>query len=410
MGDSVGRSLSFTVLIFWVLTQSTLAVAGRIPPKPTTPPPNPTPNPTPNPSAGFGEMEFAITPFANMEHGWHIFEPDYRAVCADSQGVVATAKLSIDAAVNGETADGKGLYQALIIRPVTQYQRRGLTSGTCELTICLDQNSDSPKSPSHCQSVVSVTDPDPDRALSFKGSVPYKAVGDKISLQTGAPGLSAWHPVFSFAAPAKAFKDFQSPLVIDMNGDDLLDLTGVDGSHVVRFDLSLEGKAYPTGWVGAADGLLAVDLNGNGIIDDGRELFGEMTGGSVMGAKTAKNGFIALARYDSNLDGTIDPRDRDFARLRVWIDRNQDGQTNPGELTSLTDAKIKSIDLTYKSTADDRGQYPRISGNEIRLTGSFTMIDGSKRKIEDVWFKQRRFSDQVTAMTNWLLQTPSTGK
>jgi hypothetical protein len=87
-------------------------------------------------------MEFAITPFANMEHGWHIFEPGYRAVCSDSQGVVATAKLSIDAAVNGETTDGRGAYQALIIRPETQYIRSGATSGQCELNICLDGNAE----------------------------------------------------------------------------------------------------------------------------------------------------------------------------------------------------------------------------------------------------------------------------
>jgi hypothetical protein len=339
-----------------------------------------------------------------MEHGWHVFEPGYRAVCVDGQGVVATAKLSIDAAVNGETTDGRGAYQALIIRPVTQYQRAGVTSGNCELTICLDQNADSPQSPANCKQVSSVTGADPERALSFKRSVPYQVSNGKVSLQSGAPGLSAWHPAFSFAAPAKAFKDFQSPLVLDMNGDGQFALTNAwDDKHVTRFDLALDGKPYPTGWVGSQDAFLAVDSNGNGLIDNGGELFGEVTGGTVMGPKTFKTGFAALARFDSNKDGVVDQRDRDFGQLRVWFDRNGNGKTDASELLTLSATKISSISLKFESLADKNGHYPMVAGNEVRLSGVFKMTDGSQRKVVDVWFKQRRFSDQETAMTQWLM-------
>ena len=400
------KSYVVTATILWLL-QSSVAFAGRIPPKP--PPPPPAPGPTP--PAAAGEMEFAITPFANMEHGWHVFEPGYRAVCTDSQGVVATAKLSIDAAINGETTDGKGAYQALIVRPVTQFQRSGLTSGTCDMTICLDQNADNPQAPANCKRVSSVTDPDPERALSFKASVPYKASRGKISLQTGAPGLSAWHPAFSFAAPGKAFKDFQSPLVLDLDGDGLFALTNPwDENHLIRFDLALDGKPYPTGWVRSPDGFLAIDTNGNGRIDDGGELFGEMTGGEVTGKKTFKNGFAALSRFDSNLDGLMDQRDRDFGRLRVWIDRNGNGHTDPGELLTMRAAQIRSIGLIYESLRAGNGEYPQVAGNEVRLAGVFTKIDGTKHKIADVWFKQRSFSDQATAMTDWLMNTHGSGK
>jgi hypothetical protein len=412
MGQLYGYKIWFVLSVSALMSiSSDPAFSARIPPKPTpTPTPTPEPNPRP-PIEATGEMEFAITPFANMEHGWHVFEPGYRAVCVDSQGVVASAKMSIDAAINGETADSRGAYQALIIRPETQYQRVGLTSGQCEMTICLDQNADDPKSPPACKPVRSIVGGDSERALSFKRSVSYKTIGDKISLQTGAPGLSAWHPAFSFAAPGKAFKDFQSPLVVDINGDGQFDLTSAwDEDRLVRFDLALDGRPYPTGWVGATDGFLAIDLNGNGRIDDGRELFGEMTAGSVGGKKTYENGFLALSRYDSNLDGLIDQRDREYGRIRIWIDSNRNGLTESGELRTLAKSKIKSISLSYKSMVEPSGNYPMVAGNEIRLMGVVRMNDGIERQIADVWFKQRRLSDHATAMTRWLMNTADIGK
>lgn len=398
-------------IVFSMITASP-AFAGRIIVKPpVTPAPTPTPTPDPipttppsDPQVEQAEMEFAITPFSNMEHGWHIFEPGYRAVCTDSSGVVATAKLSIDAAVNGETTDGRGAYQALIIRPVAQYLRRGATSGSCELSICLDQNVDQAGSAASCRDVRSVVGGDQDRALSYKNQASYKISGNKISLQSGAPGLSAWHPAFGFAAPGKSFKDYQSPLVLDMNGDGKLALSDVWGDkNPIRFDMALEGRDFPTGWVKAEDALLVIDNNKNGKIDNASELFGEYTNAGIMEPKTFKNGFNALAQFDSNKDGTVDSRDRDFARIQLWFDRNQNGRTDKGELVSLASQGLKSLNLVFKDLRDGGGNYPLVSGNEVRLTGSFTKTDGRTYQMADVWFKVRRNYDQATAMTKWLM-------
>jgi hypothetical protein len=276
-------------------------------------------------------MEFAITPFDNMEHGWHIFEPGYRAVCSDSQGVVATAKLSIDAAVNGETTDGRGAYQALIIRPETQYIRSGATSGQCELNICLDGNAEKADAPASCKQVSSVTDNDPERAWSYRGNVPYTVKDGTVSLQTGAPGLSAWHPAFSFAAPGKAFKDFQSPLVLDFSPDSKLRLIDVEKSDgAVRFDLSMDGKASPTGWIAPTSAFLALDRNRNGVIDNGSELFGEMTGAQVNQGKTYTSGFAALAKFDTNNDGSIS-----LEELKVGLERILERNISDAQSLSL---------------------------------------------------------------------------
>lgn len=404
-------------LIVYLCSTASIVYAAKIAPPPSetpvtvVPPITVVPPSTPNiPSAG--EMEFAITPFSNMEHGWHVFEPGYRAVCSDSSGVVSTAKLTIDAAINGETTDGQGAYQGLIIRPVTQYLRAGATSGTCDLTICLDQNVDKPDAAANCSAVKSIVGGDGERALSHKGTANYTVTGTKISLQSGAPGLSAWHPAFGFAAPAKAFKDYQSPLVLDLNGDGLLALTNVWDEkiaikNIVRFDMALEGRPTPTGWVQKSDAFLAVDSNKNGQIDNASELFGEYTNAEVLGPKTYKNGFLALATFDQNHDGVIDLHDKNFGTLLVWRDLNQNGKSEARELKSLGDHGIKSISISYKDLGNGTGSFPMNAGNEVRFNGSFTKNDGKTYEISDVWFKQRRNADHSTAMVRWMMASPT---
>lgn len=356
-------------------------------------------------------MEFAITPFSNMEHGWHIFEPGYRAVCADSQGVVASSVLTIDAAINGETTDGRGAYQALIIRPELNFLRSGASSGSCEMVICKDSNVSQPSARANCQDVRSVTGGDQERALSFRNQVQYQVRGETITLQTGAPGLSAWHPAFGFAAPAKAFKDYQSPLVLDMNGDGVLNLVDVwddrgDLKNLVRFDMAMDGRAYPTGWVSKSDAFLVVDRNRNGLIDNASELFGEYFRGDVLGPKTYRSGFEALATYDLNKDGRVDPRDPAFAELRLWFDRNQNGVSEKSELVSLIDSGVHGIGLAFKDMRLPNGEYALTAGNEVRLVGSFFKRDGSEHVVADVWFKLRRNADQANNMVFWMLDKP----
>jgi hypothetical protein len=385
-------------LVFSCVASSTLLRAGSDPdptPPPVQPPvPTPTPSiaPIPTPEAT-GVMEFAVTPFANMEHGWHIFEPGYRAVCEDGSGVVATAKLTVDAGINGEAIPGNGPYPALIIRPAAQYIRNGASSGSCQMNICLDANAGQPSARASCQSTASATGNDSERATSWSGQVSYQVKGGSISLQTGAPGLSAWHPVFSFALPSKAFKDFQSPLVVDLDADGALDLVDVNQSKKnVRFDIKLEGRKVRTGWVGAKDALLAVDLNKNGKVDDAGELLGEYFSGAVLGPKPFRNGFDALASFDSNADGKVSAADSRFGEILVWNDRNQDGRSQRKELRKLVEVGIESVSLavTYPMEKDGLGKkFQSVAGNEVRIRGSMRRTDGSDGLVADVWFQVR---------------------
>jgi len=161
----------------------------------------------------------------------------------------------------------------------------------------------------------------------------------------------------------------------------------------VYFDLDGDGVKVRTGWVEAVDGLLCLDLNANGRVDSGRELFGEYSGdgGKQMDGKTFPNGFLALAQYDGNMDGRINKKDEVFSKLLVWRDLDQSGTSQKRELVSISKLGVTEISLAYIMT----GSFKRpqtVMDNEIRIASTFRTKDGRIHKIADVWFKQRRGS------------------
>ena len=168
----------------------------------------------------------------------------------------------------------------------------------------------------------------------------------------------------------------KSPLIVDLDGDGI-ETVGV--SEGVYFDHDGNGFAEKSGWVGKDDGLLVRDINGNGQIDDGTELFGN---NSVLssGAKAA-NGFEALKELDSNKDGVFNSSDEVWNEIKVWKDMNQNGFVENGELLSMEEVNIKEINLSYQNE-----NIKDINENIIGQTGSFIKNDNSAGNISDIWF------------------------
>lgn len=169
-----------------------------------------------------------------------------------------------------------------------------------------------------------------------------------------------------------------SPLILDLNDSGTIDLISLANSDVY-WDIDQDGFRELLGWVDSADGMLAIDLNANGEIDDNGELFGTIS----------TDGFSILSDYDSNDDGVIDSSDAQFESLLIWQDSNENGYSSSGELSSLSDWDIVSIDLNATEVSQTN------QGHDVTHTSTYVVDDGVNpsdiRIIHDVWFEYDNF-------------------
>ncbi|WP_179958211.1 calcium-binding protein [Chitinimonas arctica] len=208
----------------------------------------------------------------------------------------------------------------------------------------------------------------------------------------------------------------RDPLVLDIDGDGV-ETVGVANS-LVLFDHDADGIKTKTGWTRADDGFLVLDRNGNGTIDDGRELFGDATplnGNGSMDTQggIAANGFAALAKEDSNNDGKIDAADARWGRLRMWQDANQDGISQANELKTLAALNITAVNL-----ANTEVNNTLADGNQIHRTGTFvrggtvqtaaTLGDAANLNFSEDTF-HREFSDTLPIPTEFASLPELTG-
>eukprot|EP01031_Cornospumella_fuschlensis_P025279 gene25279-30527_t len=179
-----------------------------------------------------------------------------------------------------------------------------------------------------------------------------------------------------------------TPLVLDLNGDGVQTTSLNEGT---QFDLLNTGKKINVGWVSKQDGLLAMDLNGDGSINSGAELFGDHT--VLADGTLASNGWVALSAQDSNHDGKIDAQDANFDKLRVWVDANGDGVTDAGELHTLADEHIASINLNHDNSSVQQ------NGNLVQMASSFTTTDGARHSVADVGFMVQNATSNLFTLT-----------
>jgi hypothetical protein len=142
-----------------------------------------------------------------------------------------------------------------------------------------------------------------------------------------------------------------SPILVDVSGDGFVLTNSAAG---VDFDLDSDGVKEKIAWTGygSDDSFLALDRSGNGVIENGTELFGNYT---PQPYTENPNGFIALAEYDKpsnggNGDGVINKSDSVFKDLRLWQDFNHNGISEAAELRTLKQVGLKTIELDYKES------------------------------------------------------------
>ncbi len=142
-----------------------------------------------------------------------------------------------------------------------------------------------------------------------------------------------------------------TPLVLSFDGRP----ARMMAAGAATFDLDGVGRCITTDWPEASTPWLALDRDGNGSIDSGRELFG--SGTRLSSGHRAPNGFAALAELDDNGDGRIDLRDQAFGDLVLWSDHDGDRSSTFAETELLSHRQVLSIELGYHidRQCDDRG-------------------------------------------------------
>ncbi len=177
--------------------------------------------------------------------------------------------------------------------------------------------------------------------------------------------------IFDLVDDWNTAKQTVSPLILDLDGDGVVETQSK--TEGIYFDHAGDGFAEASGWAGSDDGLLVRDLNGDGAINNGTELFGNNT--RLKNGQYAANGFEALKDLDSNKDGKLNSADAAWNSLRVWKDTDADAQTDAGELLSLANAGVREIKLAYTNA----GTNPDQLGNEHIQTSTYTTTSGTAR-------------------------------
>lgn len=174
----------------------------------------------------------------------------------------------------------------------------------------------------------------------------------------------------------------KKPIAIDLDSNGF-QFTDVDDSNVF-FDVNGDGRRLHTAWVAPGDGLLARDLNGDGLITNGDEISFQNAEGD---AQTDLEGLQSL---DSNGDGLLSAADAKWNEFGIWQDANSNGVSDTGEFRKLDDVGVYAIELSSD------GQFRIINNQTVHGVGQVQMTDGSTRNFADVTL---RFENEIRDTT-----------
>jgi hypothetical protein len=157
----------------------------------------------------------------------------------------------------------------------------------------------------------------------------------------------------------------KDPLVINFGGN-------AAQLQDTRFAFDIEGNGDKVNVALLAPGsaYVALDLNHNGEVDSGKELFGTQSG----------NGFADLMKYDADGNGWIDDNDPIFSQLQAWSPDAEGG----GSLGSLKALGVGALSLASQSTPFELKNDANQSLGGVKSTGVYLNENGSAGTLQQI--------------------------
>lgn len=160
----------------------------------------------------------------------------------------------------------------------------------------------------------------------------------------------------------------------DLPGEVGSDLESLTHQQVARFDGDGDGFREATQWVSPADALLGIDRSGNGVLDDGSELF------NASDVPFDQHGLPSLAYFDANGDGLINHDDPVYQLLRLWVDLDGDGSSGSLE---VFDMHLRPVGLPASQLPDESNSPMAIDAIDL-VNHSVRFADGSSAGMHTV--------------------------
>jgi hypothetical protein len=158
-----------------------------------------------------------------------------------------------------------------------------------------------------------------------------------------------------------------APVLLDLNRD------GTIGYTPTVMDVNSDGTLDATHWAAPQDGVLVWDKYADGMVHDQSQFAFAQNGGTDL------QGLAEV--FDTNHDGQLNAADAKFAEFKVWQDANGNGVSDAGEVRSLADVGITSLNLV----SDGVARTPAAGVHEAGRSTA-TMADGSTMVVADTSF------------------------
>ena len=173
---------------------------------------------------------------------------------------------------------------------------------------------------------------------------------------------------------------------VDLPGNVGTDLESLRTQLVTRFDVDGDGYKEATQWIAPSEAILCIDRSGNGLVDNGSEIFNSSD------TPFDQHGLGELSYYDANGDGLITEEDPVYAQLRLWLDLDSDGSVGECELFDL---RLRAVNAKAENQSNPLLANMAVTAIDLKNL-SMQFADGSSANLSETSLLAHRMGVKIT--------------